>query len=230
MQSENIGELAAALAKAQAAIPPVRKDKTAKIPTKAGSSYSYSYSDLAGIWDAIRSPLSDNGLSVVQMPGQSDGWVSVETMLMHASGQWISSTVSARTGDTTPQAIGSAITYLRRYALGPMIGVVSDDDDDGNTASQPQAQPAQRTVYAPPATVNTATGEIVDPSVVSDKQYGLIKGLIKKGEWQESDWIDWAKQAGYQIETLQDLSKRQATDMIDALKAGLDKPVEAAPF
>lgn len=222
MQSENIGELAAALAKAQAAMPNASKDAT-------NPHFKSRYADLASIWDACRKPLSDNGLAIVQAPVASEpGYVGLTTTLLHASGQWIAETVSAPLTQNTAQSVGSALTYLRRYALAAMVGV-APDDDDGNTASQP-TQPAQRTAYTPPATVNTSTGEIVDPSVMSDKQYGLIKGLIKKGEWQESDWIDWAKQAGYQIETLRDLSKRAATEMIDALKAELDKPVEAAPF
>lgn len=223
MQSENIGELAAALSKAQAAMPNASKDAT-------NPHFKSRYADLASIWDACRKPLTDNGLAVIQAPVAAEpGYVGLTTTLLHASGQWIAETVSAPLTQNTAQSIGSALTYLRRYALAAMVGV-APDDDDGNTASQPSAQPAQRTSYTPLAAVNQSTGEIVDPSVVSEKQYGLIKGLIKKGGWQDSDWLTWANENGYQIETLRDLSKRQATDMIDAIKAELDKPVEAAPF
>jgi hypothetical protein len=228
MQSENIGELAAALAKAQSAMPNASKDAT-------NPHFKSRYADLASIWDACRKPLTDNGLAVIQAPVSVEaGYVGLTTTLLHASGQWIAETVSAPLTQNTAQSVGSALTYLRRYALAAMVGV-APDDDDGNTASQPaQAQPYPRTSYTAPTnvttSVNTSTGEIVDPSVLSDKQYGLIKGLIKKGEWQETDWIEWAKAAGYPIETLRDLSKRAATEMIDALKAELDKPVEAAPF
>ena len=60
MQSESIKELATALAKVQAGIKPVKKDKTAKIPTKSGGSYSYNYADLSSVWDTCRDPLSSN--------------------------------------------------------------------------------------------------------------------------------------------------------------------------
>lgn len=222
MQSTTIGALAAALAKAQAAMPNASKDAT-------NPHFKSRYADLASIWDACRKPLTENGLAVIQAPVSAEpGYVGLTTTLLHSSGEWISETVGAPLTQNTAQSVGSALTYLRRYALAAMVGV-APDDDDGNPASQPQSQPAQRTVYTPPATVNQSTGEIVDPSVVSEKQYGLIKGLIKKGGWEDADWLGWAKQAGYQIATLRDLSKRQATDMIDALKAELDKPVEAAP-
>jgi len=65
-RSENINELAAALAKAQASIPPVKKDLSAVIETKAGGKYAYAYADLASVLEAIRKPLSDNGLAVIQ--------------------------------------------------------------------------------------------------------------------------------------------------------------------
>lgn len=142
-QSEQINELAAALAKAQGLLQPVLKDKTAKIPTKTGGGYSYSYADLSSLWEAIRHALSDNGIAVVQMPSTEGGRVNLTTMLAHASGQYISSTYSSSAGDGNPQSIGSAITYLRRYALAAMVGAVSDDDDDGAAASRP-AQPQQQ--------------------------------------------------------------------------------------
>lgn len=99
------------------------------------------YADFAAVVDAIRKPLTDNGLSFVQLVGGAKGSVTVTTRLLHASGQSISSTLTMPVGAETPQAYGSAITYGRRYSLSAMVGLASEEDDDGNAAS-----------VAPPAT------------------------------------------------------------------------------
>ena len=128
-RSENIAELAAALAKAQAAIPPVKKDLSAVIETKAGGKYTYSYADLAACLDVIRKPLSDNGLALIQTVETEPGSVAVETMIAHTSGQWVSHVI-AFAASNDPRATGSIITYGRRYGLS-IAGVVTESDDDG---------------------------------------------------------------------------------------------------
>lgn len=140
-QSDSIKELAGALAKAQAQLRPAIKDSE-------NPHFRSKYAGLAAIWDACREALTGNGLSVVQMPLDSgDGRVALTTTLLHASGEYISSTCSTRLQQDSAQGVGSALTYLRRYALAAMVGVVADDDDDGNAASQ--APQAQRTAQQP---------------------------------------------------------------------------------
>jgi len=127
--SSSLVELATALAKAQGEIESAKKDST-------NPHFKSKYADLASVWDAIRGPLSKNGLSVVQMPTAYGSEVCVTTLLLHASGQWIKSTLTMLVGDkATPQAVGSAITYAKRYSLTSMTGVAPDEDDDGNAAS-----------------------------------------------------------------------------------------------
>lgn len=125
--SEAINELAAALAKAQGEITGALKDS-------ANPFFKSKYADLASCWDACRGPLSKNGLSVVQGLDVSDGHLYLKTRLMHATGQWISSTTPVTPKDDTPQGMGSALTYARRYALTAMVGV-AQVDDDANAAS-----------------------------------------------------------------------------------------------
>lgn len=140
-RSESITALAGALAKAQKAIKPAVKD--GKLTTK---SYTVHYAGLPSVWDAIRGPLTDNGLSIVQLPADAQpGWCTLVTTLLHESGEYISSTFSLRVGGDGPQAYGSALTYMRRYALAAMVGVVADDDDDGQQA-QPSHTPRQQPV------------------------------------------------------------------------------------
>ena len=140
--SEQINELAAALAKVQSQLPSVQKSKTATVRgrTKAGKpyEYDYAYATLEGVWDCCRSLLSDNGLAVSQTMHQADGHPHLETILLHTSGQWLSSCLPL-IATPDPQQLGSCITYMRRYALASLVGVVADEDDDGQ-AGRPKQQ------------------------------------------------------------------------------------------
>jgi hypothetical protein len=107
--SEQINEIASALAKAQGEMAGAVKDS-------ANPFFKSKYADLASVWDACRAPLSNNGLAVLQSPTADGMKVSVETTLLHSSGQWIRDTLSVSAKEDSPQAVGSAITYLRRYA------------------------------------------------------------------------------------------------------------------
>ena len=121
--SEQINEIGAALAKAQKVMKGAKRDS-------ANPFFKSKYADLASVADACRDALSDHGIAVVQPPSSTlDGRVSVETMLVHCSGQWMSETLSVKPKDDGPQALGSVITYLRRYALAAFAGVAPEDDD-----------------------------------------------------------------------------------------------------
>ena len=123
------------------------------------------YADLASVWDAIRDPLAANGISVVQAPRADGPKVTVETLLVHSSGQWMKDELTMTAQQASPQAIGSAITYARRYALAAMVGVAPIEDDDGNAASgvnvaagRPDEPPQSRT-EAVAAKVAAANGK-----------------------------------------------------------------------
>lgn len=147
-RSEQINELAAALAKAQGQMRPASKNTV-------NPHFRNRYADLASVVDALREPLSANGLSYTQLVGHAEGSVLVETVLMHSSGQWLSSELALRPAKADAQGVASAITYGRRYSLQAIAGLASDDDDDGNDAvghgrTQPVAR--ERAPEAPPAT------------------------------------------------------------------------------
>lgn len=126
--SENINELAAALAKAQALVKGAMKDAT-------NPHFKSSYADLSSVWDACREAITANGLSVVQAPEPGlDGAVCVTTRLMHSSGQWMEASLCCRPMKNDAQGVGSVITYLRRYSLAAMVGV-APEDDDGESAT-----------------------------------------------------------------------------------------------
>jgi hypothetical protein len=150
-QSEQIGELAKALAVAQGKITGALKDSSNPF-------FKSRYADLASVWDACRGPLSENGLAVMQLTESDDAGVYVSTTLAHSSGQWMRSRLRLQPKDGTPQGLGSAITYGRRYALAAIVGV-AQVDDDGNAASgrdepkslrtDPRGEPHERNDFDP---------------------------------------------------------------------------------
>ena len=139
-RSETVGAIAAALAKAQAVMRNPAFDKQ-------NSAYQgFRYASLAAHLDAIRNPLSMHGISVVQPTALAEaGKVHVTTMLLHTSGEWLASEISMPCGNTA-QAVGSALTYARRYSLAALVGIVGEDDDDGNAATQAasEAKPSKK--------------------------------------------------------------------------------------
>jgi len=127
MQSETIGKLADALSKAQGQIKGASKDVKNEF-------FKSKYADLASVWDACRDALSTNGLCVAQTMDGGVESVTVNTTLIHTSGEWISGSLTLKPVKADPQGIGSAATYARRYSLAAMVGV-APEDDDGNAAS-----------------------------------------------------------------------------------------------
>lgn len=136
--SQERAQLFTALAKAQGEMEAAKKDKS-------NPHFKSRYADLTSVWDAVREPLAKHGLSVIQLPTQApSGFVAVTTILAHSSGESIGETFLMPCAQpTNPQAIGSALTYARRYALSAMVGVVADLDDDGNAASTGSAAAAK---------------------------------------------------------------------------------------
>lgn len=135
-----VAKLAAALAKAQGDIEGAKKGKV-------NPAFRSKYADLASCWDACREPLSSNGLSVVQFLIEAPaGQIGLETTLLHESGESLSNRFFMPVKDAgNPQAVGSAVTYARRYALCAVVGI-APAEDDGNAASgrpEPNQRPAQ---------------------------------------------------------------------------------------
>ena len=163
-RSDTLKDLAPALAKAQRSIKAAVKDSV-------NPHFRSKYADLGAVWEACREALTANGLSVVQMPVDvADGRVGLTTMLLHESGEFVSSTVSTPLTKNDAQGVGSALTYLRRYALAAMVGVVADDEDDGNAAVAPKsaasgATPTAQTNPDAPRKGATITGVVSDVKV-----------------------------------------------------------------
>ncbi len=144
------GPLAAALAKAQAAFPPISRDKEVTVKTKTGGEYKFKYAPLDSILTAVRGPLAENGLAIVQLLDED----VLVTSLLHESGAILSGRTPIPAAEGV-QAYGSAITYLRRYSIQALLGIAAEEDDDGNHASGNRAM-FNRPSATPPAHVPAA--------------------------------------------------------------------------
>lgn len=157
--SETLSELATALGEAQAEMKPA--PMTGRNPHLKNK-----YATLNDIIDTARGPLQRHGLSYIQMPTSPADLaypvIGLRTRLMHKSGEWVEDEMffpvdpGSNRAVNPAQVAGSTITYMRRYALAAMLGIVADEDADGNDAPparQPQAQastkpPTKRREYA----------------------------------------------------------------------------------
>ena len=140
-KSETISKLASALSAFQADMENVTKDGTNPF-------FKSAYATLENVISTAKPHLTKHGLAFVQFPS-SEG---LTTVLMHTSGEYIAADAKIVVKDATPQGQGSAITYMRRYALSAALGIATEDDDDGNEASAPRQSRQngpQRTKAAP---------------------------------------------------------------------------------
>jgi len=137
-KSVEIKNIAIALCNFQGAVETIKKGEVNPF-------FKSKYASLADILNVIRQPLADNGLSFVQFP---KGKYGLETMLLHISGDWLSESYEMVPTKNDPQGAGSVITYQRRYALGAILGLNIDEDDDGNKGSVKEEITIQQLGYA----------------------------------------------------------------------------------
>lgn len=129
--SAEINEIAAALSALQGSIKQPKLNKEVTVQKKAGGSYKFKYADLSACAEAAAPALKENGLAVSQI---ICNWTLI-TLLTHKSGQWIKSELPISLNNGADyQALGSAITYIKRYSYCAILGIVADADDDANAA------------------------------------------------------------------------------------------------
>jgi hypothetical protein len=180
--SETIGAVAAALAKAQGSMAAAKRDGT-------NSHYGNRYASLGRLLEAAKPSLSSNGLSVVQGSEcvEAEGVPPtgvVVTMLLHSSGEWLESTLAVPlAASLSYQELGKALTYLRRYSLASMVGIVSDEDDDAEVDRAARSTPEPATPRPPrrPAPRREASPAGDDGRTVQ----GVIRD-VRQTPWQDT--------------------------------------------
>lgn len=144
--SDSLASLAPALVKATAQLRAVPKDSV-------NPHFKSKFASLDAIMGEVRPVLAQHGLTVLQGAGTPHTdeagrltAVAVETMLLHTSGEWMSSSVVMPLGKVDPQGAGAAVSYGRRYGIAALLAIVADEDDDGNSAMPSPQQRAQQIV------------------------------------------------------------------------------------
>jgi|DEB0MinimDraft_10_1074344.scaffolds.fasta_scaffold05700_7 hypothetical protein len=195
--SENINEIAEALALAQGEI----QNPAASTPNEF---FKSKYADLAAILDIVRPAFSRQGLSVVQMPYRSeDGAVGVTTTISHKSGQWMQGSLELplQQKKNIAQDAGSLITYLRRYALAAAAGV-AQEDLDANLGSKKEEN----------------TGTVVNLKTISETQHSNLVDLIDATNTQTGLFCQ-----AYGISELKELPSNKYQHAVGQLEKKLEK-------
>ena len=160
-----------ALIKAQGEIKNVSKDKVNPF-------FHSKYAPLDSVWEAIKGPLHKNGLCISQATDIINGQAALVTLLLHESGEFIRSVYPLNPVKNDPQGLGAAITYARRFSLAALVGLVSEDDDDGQAASQPNQQATNR-----PQVTHEAKPNGSGFQTISEKQAGRLFAIAMTAGW-----------------------------------------------
>lgn len=220
-QSEKIGALAAALAKAQAGFTFAAKSAEAPIISKNKDGKTYqsgkrTYADLQSVLDAVREGLASNNIAVIQapMPCQKDG-ILLRTTLAHESGEWIASELELpndRMGGV--QGMGSALTYARRYALAAMVGIAQDDDDGETAMAESKKAEKQRVQQVR----EQAAANNTDPP--SREMFNaLMATLNERGFKEQKQYLaEMTRFFGREIKSSKELTRAQVKEYLDACR------------
>lgn len=230
-KSEQINELVAALAKAQAGLTSIARNRKVRVKSKrTDTTYEFEYTTFDAIIEHARQALTTNGLWFTQTLESGDsGKYRLVTTLMHQSGQWLSSETPLLVEDGGNQAFGSALTYMKRYALAALLGIASDDDDDANEAdgnsvqSRQDRQPRQpvRQVEPPPSTMAGRKIEAQGQRTASQYKADCIAALAKiKTSAELTAWSDAERDT---LEKLEKVSRDTHTAIMDKVAETMDR-------
>lgn len=210
--SENIDEICKALAAFHSEVGRISKDGT-------NPYLKNRYATIDQIIEEIRPILASKGLFILQAPSNNEsGEIQMTTRILHESGQWIESpalTLKAQKND--PQAIGSAVTYARRYSLTSFLSLNTGEDDDGHQASTPRD--TQQKQQKPKAVPKQKPQQKPQPSngMASDAQRKKIFAVAKEKGLPESIIRNLIKYYTGK-ESTKELSKKAAGDVIDLME------------
>jgi hypothetical protein len=223
-----MSELAAALSALQSELPRIARADLAQIETKSGGKYTYTYANLAAITEAIMPLLGKHGLSFICRPNVTgEGRFSLSYSLLHKSGEREDGDYPLPTGGS-PQSIGSAITYGRRYCLCAVTGVAPEEDDDGATAEASSQAAAEPPMKGQPAATRKMsrrkqTGAEQEPEPITPAQLTKLHTCYGDfGITEREDKLNYAaKVLGQPVDSSRDLTKTEAMRIIDALDADI---------
>lgn len=215
-KSESIGKIAAALVAFGGEVKSISHDAT-------NPHFKNQYTSLDHMIDETKPILHKHGLSVMQFPGGDGEKITIRTMILHSSGEWIESEpLTLKAVKTDPQGAGSAITYGRRYSYAAALSLSLGDDDDGNGSSTPPRSTQQSAqTNTPNSTQSTSQQSQGSVAMVSDAQVKYI-GSLKSQKKVPDD--DYRNMIAPKIST-KDLTAAEAKQIINTLQSYVAHPV-----
>lgn len=193
VSSEQTDKVVPAFVAAVQAMERVTKDRRVDLGERGAK---YKYADLTQVMDVAKPTLDEHGLAVSQVASDA----GVQTIILHESGQWISfPPLTIRTGQNTPQAQGSAITYAKRYQLLGVLGIATEDDD-GAAAAVPAPKPVKTAAEKEAEKIRERLGKLSPEGRQAFRAWRGDRGvdvpdLAADAEWREVilNWLDaWA--------------------------------------
>lgn len=224
-QTENIVELVTALSKMQGALKPAKFNK-------GNPHFKSQYADFTSCMDACRDLLAANNLAIMQYCDTVNEKLVLVTMLAHVSGQWIKSYYPLLPKDFTSQAIGSAMTYAKRYSLSAMLGIVADEErdmDDDGEAADGRGKQSKAALQSPPIVAKAhpdckAALQATTPPTekISEKQVAHLKELEKMIDATCKANMDKHMLEILKIRKYDDLNQEQYNTYIQAMQNNIN--------
>jgi hypothetical protein len=217
VRSDKQAALHSALARAQAAFPPIDRNRSQEKP------YRFSWASWDHVLELLRAPLADNGLAFTQPFDVDEGMLILRTLLVHADGGVLESRIPLNTSGLTDQQKGSHITYMKRYAGCALLGVAAEEDDDGTAAGNAAAEEPQAKPAANRSTLTKPQFDKIGKTIRQlDENTVPFPEELKTSE----SWVDALKTlltTRYQVESRKELTRDQANDLLGWLEA-MDVP------
>lgn len=201
-KSESIKELTMALSKAQG-------EMHNPANTAINPFFKSKYAPLSEVINTVRPILSKYGLSFFQDDYGTGESITVTTTIFHSSGEWLQSgELTGKPEKNTVQAMGAVITYLRRYQLSSVLGLSSEDDTDGNESGKTE-------------TNNGKTKVESKEELITPEQVKAVHTLITKTKTDPEKIKEY-----YKVNSSKELTKKQATELIDRLSKKVEETKE----
>jgi hypothetical protein len=178
-ERKSTGQIAGALAKAQAKIEPPQRNKTVKVRTKTGQEYTFDYADYAAIVASVKGPLSENGIAWTHLIERAGNGFILVTKLIHSSGEELEA-IYPLPATYEPKDFGGAMTYGKRYCLSALTGCAADDDldaDPENTTEFSDKGKAKRPLLEPKA--RAAAEQRIEKKAVQAENMPEIESIIE---------------------------------------------------
>jgi len=210
-QSEQIDQIATALAVAQGQFVNPPRNREVEVQMKAGGKYSFTYATLDTVMDMVRGPLAANGLALCHSLAEDDKGPTCVTRLIHTSGQWVETWFPIIVAeDANAQGWGSGVTYARRNGLLILLAVAADQDDDGNNACGNSAAGKDR---APP---RKAQGKAVNGE--ASKRAAAIRDIEASNKCSAlAELADRIAASGFSPAVLFELTEKIDNKMLDSI-------------